>query len=409
MRVLWIAPGCSLQDEEENPNLTGRTERVLTQYGGDRVRLAVAYMADGAHESKLTQRGIVYYAVDADLRVGISDEAWERARAELLRIIEVFRPDLIQCFGAEWPYGAIAEAVEIPVVIHMMGFLDVYFLSIQMASGAGSPESGKESRLKAAVKRLFPREAPRESAEDRCRRMERRVMSANRYFFGRTEWDRNIVRYYAPGSRYFSVQEAVKPCIYEAAGQWAYHGGEKLRLFSLSSADDRKGNEIILRTAEILKNLLHLEVEWKVAGHRDFFPRFEQRTGIRCEDVGVQLLGMIGSREIIEELKAADLFIHPSIMDNSPHAICEAQLVGCPVIASNVGGVPDLVEDGETGFLYPYNEPHTLAFLIANLYKEGARLTGISRNEVRTARARHDPETIAETMLRAYETILEER
>ena len=109
MRVLWIAQSCSLQDEENNPGLTGRTEQVLTAFGADRVRLAVAYMADGRHESRLTERGIDFYAVDAELGVGITDEAWERARAELLRVIGEFRPDLIQCFGAEWPYGLIAE------------------------------------------------------------------------------------------------------------------------------------------------------------------------------------------------------------------------------------------------------------------------------------------------------------
>ena len=40
---------------------------------------------------------------------------------------------------------------------------------------------------------------------------------------------------------------------------------------------------------------------------------------------------MIGPQQIVRELSEADLFIHPSIIDNSPNALCEAQLVGCPV------------------------------------------------------------------------------
>lgn len=406
LRVLWIAESCSLQDEDENPGLTGRTESLMTSYCGDRVRLAVAYMADGVHESKFLQHGIAYYAVDADLRIGITEEGWEKAKAELLRVIEDFHPDVIQCFGSEWPYGAIAEDVDLPVVIHMMGFLNVYYLSIHMARGESEQNNGKG--VKQALHSLTRHGRTKETTEDRCKAAERRVMASNRFFFGRTQWDKNIVRYYSPGSWYFHVPEAIKPWIYDAAGQWKYHKRDRIRLFTLSSADDRKGNEIILRTAEILKNLVGLDFEWRVAGHREFFPYFEQRTGIRKEEVNVGLLGMIGNKEIIEELKAADFFVHPSIMDNSPHAVCEAQLAGCPVIASNVGGISDLVEDGETGFLYPYNEPHTLAFMIANLRKEEKLLSEISEKEVRTARKRHDPETIIKRMIEAYETIIEE-
>ncbi len=408
VKVLWIAQSCSLQDEKDNPGLTGRMEPVMNRYLAGRIRLAVAYMADGIHEKKFTQDGIDYFAVDGNMRVGSSEADWETARRDLVRVCEDFQPDIIQCFGAEWPYGQIAESVDIPVVIHMMGFLNIYYLSIQMARGTVSVKKGMATRLKEGIKRLLHLAQEKETEVDRQAAVERRVMSVNRYFLGRTEWDRNIVKYYSPGSLYFHVPEMIKPSVYEAAGQWKYHAGERIRLFSLSSGDDRKGNEIILRTADILKNVLHLDFEWRVAGSRDFFPAFEERTGISHENVGIRLLGMIGSAEIIEEMKSADLFIHPSIMDNSPHAVCEAQLIGLPVIASNVGGVPDLVEKGKTGFLYPYNEPHTLAFLIANVYPDEEKLTAISKTAVKTARERHDPESIALTLFQTYQSIIKD-
>ena len=408
LKVLWIAQSCSLQDEEGNPGLTGRMESVLLPFFGERVRLAVAYMADGKHEQKMTRNGIEYYAVDADLRLGITDQDWERSRDELLRVIRYFEPDLIQCFGSEWPYGMIAEAVDIPVVVHLMGFLNIYYLSIQMARGETRQKFNPVKSLKSSLRKLIRRRKPKESVNERCKRHERRVMTACHFFFGRTQWDKNIARYYSPGSRYFHVPEVIKPSIYQASGQWEYHDRSRLRLFSLSSGDDRKGNEIILRTAEILRDLLGIDFEWRVAGSKDYFPRFEERTGIRHEEVGIELVGTIGSEDIIEEMRSADFFIHPSIMDNSPHSVCEAQLIGCPVIASNVGGLPEIVENGKTGFLYPYNEPHTLAFMIANLRGERELLTGISENEVREVRKRHDPEEIARLMLEAYETIVEE-
>ena len=109
---------------------------------------------------------------------------------------------------------------------------------------------------------------------------------------------------------------------------------------------------------------------------------------------------------VVDELKNADLFIHPSIIDNSPRAICEAQLIGCPVISSNVGGVPQLVDDGVTGFLYPYNEPHTLAFLIADLVGQRDTLTNVSRAASRVARERHDSNRIVDRIINVYEEVL---
>lgn len=453
LKVLWIAQSCSLQEDAGNPGMIGRMESVLTPFFGDRVQLAVAYMADGKHSKKMRRGGIEYYSVDADLRVGITDRDWERAREELLRVIRDFCPDLIQCFGAEWPYGMIAEVVDIPVVIHLMGFLNIYYMSIHMARGdiyqnhtaarkkpveagpeklhrpvksqqmqekqvhketigeaiGAANEEAIEETIGEAIEETIGEtieETIEETGEDRCQRFERQVMAANSFFFGRTQWDKNIARYYSPGSCYFHIPEVMKPSIYNALGQWTYQERGRLRLFSLSSGDDRKGNEIILRTAEILKDLLGFDLEWRVAGSRDFFPYFEQRTGIRHKDVGIELLGMIGSEEIIEEMSSADFFVHPSIMDNSPNTVCEAQLIGCPVIASNVGGLPDLVENGKTGFLYPYNEPHTLAFMIANLRGDKKLLSEISKNEVTEARRRHDPQMIAEVMVQAYETIV---
>lgn len=409
MRVLWITPGCSLQCGEQNPNLASRYEKAFTEYAPE-VELALAYVADGKHEDRIVQNGITYYAVHSDMSIGISEEQWEQSREELLRIIDEFKPDVIQCFGAEWPYGRIAEATKVPVVIHMMGFLNIYYLSIDMVHGRFCADKPSlYSRVRRKLSEMIKGTGPYVRPEVPNSESERRVMAANRYFHGRTEWDRNIVQYYSPGSEYFHVEELLKPSMYAAAGTWNSCRDGKLRLLTCSSGDDRKGNDIILRTAKVLKELLNIDFEWKVAGNRECFSMFERRTGIRSVDVNIEHLGNIDDAVIIEELSKADFFIHPSIIDNSPHSVCEAQLIGCPVIASDVGGLPQLVSDGETGWLYPYNEPHTLAFLIGNLRKEKELLEEVSRRETEMARERHDPKKITGELINVYERILRDR
>ena len=408
MRALWIAKECSLQDRKDSPGLVAGYEHAFVEYGCDeQFQLAIAFSADGIHTGKTVQKKILYYPVDAELDVGISETEWEKARTELLKVVEDYRPDIIQCFGSEWPYGLIAKSVGIPVVIHMMGFLNVYYDAIAMARGLHF----RTDRGQSLLRRVMPLrgEWVRDtsgSEEERRATVERRVMAANRFFFGRTEWDLNLVRYYSPNSTYFRIEETLRPLYYKTPGVWRYHFDGKLKLFTLSSGDDRKGNEIILRTAKILGALLQMDFEWRVAGSKDFMPYYEKLTGIGHQRVSIELLGKIEEEQIVEELKAADFFIHPSIIDNSPHSVCEAQMIGCPVIASNVGGVPQLVEHGVTGWLYPYNEPHSLVFLIGNLLRDTELLLRVSKNAVKTALERHDPETIVRKMKEAYETII---
>ncbi len=430
IRVLFLSNDRGLNDFTGVPLMTGWYEAALAEYCDGRLSIGVVYPAARqedahrlgpkpfgrralSHERPGSQtwtydevNGIAYYAVDTAMDVFSTKEEWEIARRALLKVIEEFEPDVIQVLGCEWPYGAIAEDVDVPVVVHMMGFLNVYYATLDMAYGNGGWPTGP-GPLRAIMRGILGKRRARVTkSEARAAAFERRTMKANRFFMGRTEWDKNIVRYYSPGARYYHVPEFIRWPFIREAGTWEYHGGSKLRLLTVSSADDRKGNEIILRTAKLLKELIGVEFEWKVAGHKDFMPKFEQRTGIRCEDVSVSLLGMIEREQIVEELKAADLFIHPSIVDNSPNTICGSQLVGCPVIASNVGGVPQLVEHGVTGYLYPYNEPHTLAFLVANLAGARDELTRVSKAASEVARERHDPASIARRHVEVYEDIL---
>ena len=410
MKIMWIVPSFNTEDEETN-TVSGPLKRALTDTFPEDAELTVVYSAAPGNSEKFVRGNTTYFPVDSPLgSIGVSGEEWEGIKTNLLRAIEETRPDVIQCFGTEPPYGAIAEYTAVPVVIHMMGFLNIYHASLHLVTGlkAGSGKSAS-GMLARAVRRcrrtLFPPKTAPVSREKTANAFELRTMRANRFFMGRTEWDRNIVKYYSPGALYFHVPEAIKQAAFRAAGTWRYKNREKLRLLTVSSGDDRKGNEIILRCAALLRDVVGLDFEWRVTGQGEYFPKYEAYTGIRREDVHVELIGLIDTRQVVKELQEADLFIHPSIIDNSPNAVCEAQLVGCPVVASNVGGVPQLVEDGVTGFLYPYSEPHTLAFLIGNIYHEEQLLKRVSAQETAESVRRHDPRRVAEAVMEVYRTV----
>ena len=74
------------------------------------------------------------------------------------------------------------------------------------------------------------------------------------------------------------------------------------------------------------------------------------------------------AKEIKDELLHSTVYVHPSYIDNSPNSVCEAQILGCTCISTDVGGTSSIVEEGKTGFLVPSNDPYKLASLVESLY-----------------------------------------
>jgi glycosyltransferase involved in cell wall biosynthesis len=69
-----------------------------------------------------------------------------------------------------------------------------------------------------------------------------------------------------------------------------------------------------------------------------------------------------GERNDIEEvLRSMDLFVLPSLIEGISNTILEAMASGLPVVATRVGGNPELVDDGETGSLIPASDPIAMA------------------------------------------------
>lgn len=74
--------------------------------------------------------------------------------------------------------------------------------------------------------------------------------------------------------------------------------------------------------------------------------------------------------QLLEHYRRATLCVVPSYWDNSPNTVYEAMAAGKPVVASAVGGIPELVVDGETGSLVPPRDPYRLAEALTRLMSD---------------------------------------
>lgn len=75
-------------------------------------------------------------------------------------------------------------------------------------------------------------------------------------------------------------------------------------------------------------------------------------------------------RDVSHCLPAFDLFVQPSLHEGLPNAVLEAMAAGLPVVATAVGGTPEVVVDGVTGILVPPRDPDALAEAIACLLRD---------------------------------------
>lgn len=405
MRVLWLSVTPSLYDERTSGGWIASLERIIRQYGKD-IELGIAF----EHSDKcfkVERDGVTYYPMNKiDTRIkklrlmlNYANE-WFFLRPLVQKVIDDFKPDIIHCFGSEWPFGLIARDIKIPIVIHMQGFANIYALSASMCCRLSDQYKYHHYNPFSMFHYWY-----RSLKTDASNKREQEIMRCNKYFMGRTEWDKNIVKYYSPNAKYYHCEEAIRPEILHSKIKWQFTSRKKMRIVTISGASALKGNDLILRTAKILKDF-GFDFEWRVAGNKNSFSFFEHIIGLRHSDLNINLLGFINANEVAKELSEADVYVHTSIIDNSPNSLCEAQLIGCPVIATNVGGIPQLVDDRKTGILFPYNEPHTLAFMLMNVFGNKNLLESISRNEILASHTRHNEQKIMQCLNLIYQDVI---
>jgi glycosyltransferase involved in cell wall biosynthesis len=116
---------------------------------------------------------------------------------------------------------------------------------------------------------------------------------------------------------------------------------------------------------------------------------------------------LTGARaDVPRYLRALDVFALPSLTEGLPLVILEAMATGLPVVASDVGGLPDVVAHGVTGFLVPPGDADALRETLAALAAQPARARELGSRGRSVAVARHSLERVSEAYLELYVDLL---
>ncbi len=165
--------------------------------------------------------------------------------------------------------------------------------------------------------------------------------------------------------------------------------------------EKRKGADILLRAVpKVLAN--RPRCEFLFVGQINE----ELRDLVKQAPAAVRFLTSKPRHELVELYQQASVVVVPSRWDNSPNVIYEAMACGTPVIATKVGGIPELVGDGRTGRLVPARVEHALAGAIIELLDDKNARARMGRRSREKAVALWQQEKVAARTIDLYEKVL---
>jgi glycosyltransferase involved in cell wall biosynthesis len=129
------------------------------------------------------------------------------------------------------------------------------------------------------------------------------------------------------------------------------------------------------------------------------------------EELGlVHAVELVGERrDVASLLAAADVFVLASSSEGLPVSILEAMAAGLPVVATRVGGVPELVEHGKTGLLVPPGDPQSFAAAVSELLADEDARAEMGAEGYRRARERFHINELRRAHIWLYRSLLAER
>ncbi|MCK4830518.1 glycosyltransferase family 4 protein, partial [bacterium] len=182
------------------------------------------------------------------------------------------------------------------------------------------------------------------------------------------------------------------------------HLNDEPDTFYIGNLVKGKGVDTLLKAiSEVLKSIPDLRVCIAGAGPEEGI----FKTIVKKLNLGghVKFFGFISENEKYQYYKASKIVVIPSRWDVSPITLYEAMASGKPVVASNIGGIPDLIDDGKTGFLFDPENVEDLSKKIIRLLTD-EELRVVMGRAAREKARQYDWSNIADSTVEIYKEVI---
>lgn len=438
MKILWLcnfmlpAVAEKLQQKATNKEgwISGMAEVILKRRDSNEIQLGIAFpvpaQMDGLREELSVYGGkLTCYGFYEDT---LYPENYEEALEERMRrITDDFQPDVIHCYGTEYPH-TLAMCRAYPdkkkILISIQGlcavYADTYFANL--------PE---KIINKVTFRDFLKKDSLKEQQAKYVKRgvTEIEAVKLTGNVAGRTEWDKFYTSRWNPDSRYYHLNETLRSCFYES--RWSNEKACPHRIFLSQGNYPIKGLHYMLLALPRIREKYE-DVKVYVAG--DSIIRYETwKDKIKISAYGkylrslirkyglekqVVFLGQLTGEQMKEQYLKSALFVCPSTIENSPNSLGEAMLLGMPCVSADVGGVRSIFTDGEDGILYPgfclekadkedalAENARALAEAVISMWENPAKQAEFCENAAAHAARTHDREENYRRMIEIYADI----
>jgi glycosyltransferase involved in cell wall biosynthesis len=111
-------------------------------------------------------------------------------------------------------------------------------------------------------------------------------------------------------------------------------------------------------------------------------------------------------KKLAEYFQACDLYLHTADAETFGLAVCEAMACGASVVATNAGGIPELVRDGETGCTVPIGDDERMVAHILDLMVNRERLKRMGHRAAQIARDEYGLERMVDDYIQLYQELI---
>ena len=417
MKILWISNTIFPDPSEflgiESPIYGGWMYGLAKRLSlSNNVRLAVATTYPGADLKKITLSEIDYFLLPCKYNRNYNSTLelfWEQ-------VVTDFQPDVVHIHGTEYAHGlaCMRKLPNLNYVVSIQGLVRVY--SKYFVAGI----SWQEILLNITFRDVIKSETIFQLKQKFINqgKLEKEYLLNSQHTIGRTNWDFVHAKTMNPNINYHFCNESLRDRFYNAE-KWNFENCEPYTIFLSQAGYPIKGLHQVIKSVAILKKD-YPQLKIKIGGgniinNKSLLDRIK-RTGygnyvlklIKNNNLeeNFTFLGSLSEEQMISEYQKANIFICPSSIENSPNSLGEAQLIGVPVIAAYVGGIPDMVENNKTGLLYRFEEIEMMAQCVRRIFTDSELVLELSKNSIIAASSRHHTQINLDKTISIYNTIM---
>lgn len=334
------------------------------------------------------------------------------------KILEEFKPDLVHCFGTEYPHAlAMGRALNCPDKL-LLGIQGVMQECAECYCGKLPKEVINAQTFRDWLKKD---NIARQQAKFVARaEFEKEVFKLAGHCSGRTEFDKKAAVAMNETIQYHHMNETLREEFYE--GKWDATALNNHKIFVSQADYPLKGfHTVLVALPEVIKAYPDTTVSIagnnitqystllsriKIGTYGKYLRKLIGRNGL---EEHVIWKGRLTANQMKEEYLSASVYVCSSYCENSPNSMGEAMLLGTPVVAARVGGIPSMADEDTQALMYNADRPDELAKCIIRLFEKEELAKNLSESGIKRARKNHDGDTNSARLLEIYRDICQSK